>query len=356
MEEDHRKLAEARYHKGWSQEKVAEVIGVTRSTLSQWERGVQKPLIASLPFALQRFANGAHRSPFSFLEEVLPFYAAGIPACWRLYYEGGQTELERVLPEYLSHLTKLVQEPSTFQKNLFALLSQAHQLMALVEQGGENFGHAIKHCQHAAFYGGLAEDSNLRAMALIRQFDMCKENKRIAQSLHLLKEAESFSDHITPLLQGRIFARLSYAYAYQSSETEAYRYLDLAQNIFPGHPESDTSFLYNHTTHFVLYANEALTYMNLGHPERAWKAIQRAGEFVDPTNPRKIDLTHHQIQIAVALDDLEQSCSLFERLIGFVKQDGHTLDMDNTYDLYQHVATHWPGEKHVRQLEAALHL
>ena len=41
--EDHRKLAEARYHKGWSQEKVAEAIGVTRSTLSQWERGVQKP-------------------------------------------------------------------------------------------------------------------------------------------------------------------------------------------------------------------------------------------------------------------------------------------------------------------------
>jgi transcriptional regulator with XRE-family HTH domain/tetratricopeptide (TPR) repeat protein len=312
--------------------------------------------MASLPFALQHFANVASRTSFSFvLEEVLPFYVAGIPACWRLYYEVGQTELERVLPGYLSHLTKLAQEPSTLQKNIAGLLSQTHQLMALLEQRRENFGRAIQHCQQAAFYGQLAEDSNLHAMALIRQFDTCKENKRIGQSIHLLKEVESFSGQITPLLRGRMFARLSYAYAYQSYTKEAYHYLDLAQQTFPSHPENDASFLYNHTTHFVLYANQALTYVQLGHPHKAWEAITQAGQFVDPTNPRNIDLTHHQIQIAVALDNLEQSCCLFETLIGFVKQYGHTLDMDNAYDAYQQIVMHWPREQQVRQLEAALH-
>jgi transcriptional regulator with XRE-family HTH domain len=43
MEREHRKLAEARYRKGWSQEQVAESVGIARSTISQWERGVQTP-------------------------------------------------------------------------------------------------------------------------------------------------------------------------------------------------------------------------------------------------------------------------------------------------------------------------
>ena len=37
------KLAVARYRKGWSQQQVAEAVGAARSTLSQWERGVQVP-------------------------------------------------------------------------------------------------------------------------------------------------------------------------------------------------------------------------------------------------------------------------------------------------------------------------
>lgn len=36
-------LVMARYNKGWSQEKAAESIGITRNTLSQWERGISDP-------------------------------------------------------------------------------------------------------------------------------------------------------------------------------------------------------------------------------------------------------------------------------------------------------------------------
>jgi transcriptional regulator with XRE-family HTH domain len=37
------KLAAARYEKGWSQEEVAERVGVTRNTFSKWERGIVVP-------------------------------------------------------------------------------------------------------------------------------------------------------------------------------------------------------------------------------------------------------------------------------------------------------------------------
>ena len=36
-------LATARYEKDWSQEEVAERVGVTRNTFSKWERGVVTP-------------------------------------------------------------------------------------------------------------------------------------------------------------------------------------------------------------------------------------------------------------------------------------------------------------------------
>src|SRR5450631_1239277 len=37
------KLATAHYEKGWSQEEVAERVGVTRNTFSKWERGRVMP-------------------------------------------------------------------------------------------------------------------------------------------------------------------------------------------------------------------------------------------------------------------------------------------------------------------------
>src|SRR5450631_3902618 len=47
------KLATARYEKGWSQEEVAERVGVTRNTFSKWERGVVTPY----PFHIHRLCK-----------------------------------------------------------------------------------------------------------------------------------------------------------------------------------------------------------------------------------------------------------------------------------------------------------
>ncbi len=314
--------------------------------------------ISGMPLALYGYAKISDQSSSSLVpEEVIPLYAAGLPACWRLYYEGGQPELEDVLPGYLSHLTRLMQTPSKLQKSAAGLLSQTHQLTALIAQGHENFGRAIEHCKQAAFYGQQAADTNLQAMALIRQQDTYAENKRFAQSFLTLKHAESFAEQITPLLRGRIYARLSFAYAHQSQSDLALRYLDLAQETFPNHPETDASFLYNHTTHFVLYACQALAYVQLGQPLKAWEAINKADEFVlGPTNPRKIDATQYQIQVAIAMNDLERSCSLFETLASFTKQFGQELDVGNTLDTYQQLSRHWPREKQIQRLGEYLHL
>ncbi len=324
----------------------------------QMSRNGVLSFIAGMPLALYGFAEVSGQSASSLVpEEIIPLYAAGIPACWRLYYESGQAELEHVLPGYLSHLSMLANVPSKLQKNAAALLSQTHQLTALLEQGHENFGRAIEHCKQAVLYGQLAEDVNLQAMALIRLQDTYNENRRFAQSFQTLQQAESFSQEVSPLLRGRIYARLSSAYARQAQPELALRYNDLAQDIFPSDPEKDVSFLYNHTDHFILYANQAIMYRRLNQPKAAWDTITKAGEFVsNPANPRRIDFIQYQIQATIALNNLEQSCVLFEELIGLITQFGRELDIVNTYDIYQQLSTRWSQEKRVRQLEELLKL
>jgi len=327
--------------------------------IKQWmsRRGILS-FIAGMPLSLYGFAKVSGQPSASLVpEEVIPLYAAGIPACWRLYYESGQAELERVIPSYLSHLSVLAHMPSKLQKSAAALLSQTHQLIALLEQGHENFGRAIEHCKQAILYGELAGDMNLQAMALIRLQDTYYENRRFAQSFRTLQQAESFSKEVSPLLRGRIYARLSSAYAHQSQSELALRYNDLAQDTFPSNPETDASFLYNHTDQFILYANQASMYRQFGQPKAAWDAITKAGEFVsNPANPRRIDFIQYQIQATIALNNLEQSCILFETLIDLVTQFGRELDMVNTHDIYQQLSTRWPQEKQIRQLEELLQL
>ncbi|GCE15272.1 hypothetical protein KTT_51310 [Tengunoibacter tsumagoiensis] len=62
------------------------------------------------------------------------------------------------------------------------------------------------------------------------------------------------------------------------------------------------------TLYFVLYANQVPTHIKMGNLQQAWDATLHAEKFVlHSTNPRKIDVTHYQIQVAEALGDLKSS-------------------------------------------------
>jgi transcriptional regulator with XRE-family HTH domain len=55
------KLAAARYEEGWSQEEVAERVGVTRNTFSKWERE-SSLLILFMCIDSVKFMESLHRS------------------------------------------------------------------------------------------------------------------------------------------------------------------------------------------------------------------------------------------------------------------------------------------------------
>src|SRR5690348_15382531 len=82
--------------------------------------------LASLPLAFLGFTQTGQSSIA--LEETMPLYVTGIPACWKLYYAGEWLEVERVLPTYISHLMPVAQQSTKYQESAASLLSQAHQL------------------------------------------------------------------------------------------------------------------------------------------------------------------------------------------------------------------------------------
>jgi len=88
--------------------------------------------LIELPLALMSL-NSIEEEKFSLhIEEVLPSYVTALPACWRLYFDGGMAEVERVLPTYLAQLSTLAQHPSRYQQLVASYASQAYQLSWLL--------------------------------------------------------------------------------------------------------------------------------------------------------------------------------------------------------------------------------
>ncbi|HEU5379570.1 MAG TPA: BTAD domain-containing putative transcriptional regulator, partial [Ktedonobacteraceae bacterium] len=87
--------------------------------------------LASVPLALWGLTeiNGAS-SPVD-PKDILPLYAASIPACWNLFFSGHLAEVAKILPACLSQLTTLAEQPSIHRKSAAGLASQAYQLAAL---------------------------------------------------------------------------------------------------------------------------------------------------------------------------------------------------------------------------------
>src|SRR3984893_3580938 len=80
-------------------------------------------------------------------EEVLALSAVNIPLTWRLYFEGGLREVARILPGYLSRLSKLVEQPSPYQQTAALLASHAYQLASLLTLQYKNYGTALTYAK-----------------------------------------------------------------------------------------------------------------------------------------------------------------------------------------------------------------
>ncbi len=288
-------------------------------------------------------------------DEILPLYATGVPACWKLYYSGGWKQVRDVLPTYISQLTTLVQSSTKSQKAAASLLSQAHQLAAYISLfDEENFGVSLTHCNQAFASGKLAEDANLQAASLMRRSDLYFS--RGLPTLEINRQAVKYAEEglVSPLLQSSLYSDWGACLADNGQRQDALLYQGMAEDVFPDDVANDAA-AYTHRSRYALYFNKSLVHLRLGEPREASAAISRASSYVPETNPEtRMELLKQLALASISMNDLEQSSAHFENM------RLTACDLDSTYwqtelqHLAQQLRAKWPQEKRVRLLQEAV--
>src|SRR6266516_3929194 len=271
MKKHNSMLKSARVQKSWTPEFVSEKVGVRLNTSNRWETGSQLPRHASLdalckvfemspealgfaelPYGRRNIAHlladqeatpspGLNTSEQPAQSEALALWSLGITSCWQLYMIGGQAELERLLPSYLTNLSRPTLYPNPEQRVAARLTAQAYQLIALLELQRGDFVTAQKDATQALVYSQLSKDWNLYIASQIRLASIFTARKRIGSALNAyndaLRRVTETSDDISPILHSWIFAGLAEIQATMGREKEALQFLQLAFAVFPAPPE-----------------------------------------------------------------------------------------------------------------------
>lgn len=286
------------------------------------------------------------------VEEILSVCASHIPLCWQLYFEGGQQEVERVLPDYIVQLSTLARYPSVYQQRAASLLSQAYQLSSLLATQRQNYGAALLSARQALCYGELAADLSLQLASCIRQALVYFYVKRPRQRLQSYQQSLQMAPHCSPLLQGRTYIGLAEVLSKLGDEQEARHFLELAQQVFPTRVEEDPNFAYTHFSLTSLADLEGLMYLNLEQPELAWRAFGRAERIVPlGTAPVRLELTVRQAAASCALGELEEASRCLRAALPMARELGSYLRVDEAYEVYERMLDTWGEESRVRELD-----
>lgn len=306
--------------------------------------------LMSLPVAFTGLAPGEHL-PSSSIEEVLPLFVSGVPACWKLYFDGGMTDVERVLPGYLSQLATLASQASSHQKLSAGYASQAHQLAYLIAIQHQNFRVAQTHATQAFHFAEIADDPHMQLASLIRQGNLSFTLRRPLQTLQKYQDAVRHVQNASPLLAGQAYVGLAEAQARLGMRQEALRFNGLAQEVFPEHPEQDLHFAYTHFNDFTRVNFEGLMYLHLEQPKEAWSAFAQIDTSVPASLvPQRAELLSRQALTSVVLGDLDQSCAYVELAATAASKIGSDLRFNEVCETYLLMQNKWKHEPRVKSL------
>jgi tetratricopeptide (TPR) repeat protein/DNA-binding Xre family transcriptional regulator len=285
--------------------------------------------------------------------EIISLCEASIPLAWRLYFEGGLDEVNQTLTGYLTQLTKLVKEPSYYQKRATILASQGYQLASLLASQYQNFGTAASCATQALTFANQVQDPHLQTASLIRQALVYFYLKRPQQRLRAYEQAAQHSQKASALLQGRTHIGLSETHSCLGNEQEARRHLELAYKTFPEHCEEDPAFSYTHFNHSSLLGHEGIMYLNLDYPQRAWENFDQMDKELPKTLvPDRIELTIRQATASYKLGERDQSCHYVEAAVRSSLITGNQLRYNEAYDIYEKLRQRWNKENKVKELSA----
>lgn len=389
MKKNNGMLRSARLSKQWTEEFVSEQVGVKLSTYVRWETGLQLPRYASLEALCKIFSMSA--TELGFLdpdsspsqqeveqaqvdgtyaygevplereeqvkdgEEALDVLAEELAVCWEEYISGEQIKLEILIPTYIAHLNRPTLVPGPDQRLAASLMSQAYQLIALLELQRGNTANARQNGTQAIVYAQLARDWNVCVAAQVRLATILSACKRPGAALEAYNDAlrliNTYNDAISPALHSRVFAGLAEIQATMGRETEAGQLLKLALAIFPTHPEDDPCFSYIQYDLSMLYLYQGIVFLRLGLRKHAWDAFSVVDTFKPTPNKRtRAEFLKYRAYTSLLLGNMTQACIYLEAAAKAAQEIASDLVLGEVYAIYEHMLAIWGQELRVRLL------
>jgi transcriptional regulator with XRE-family HTH domain len=172
-----KELVEARKRKGWSQEDLAEKVGVHRNAVSEWERGVKAPY----PVHVQRLCDLFGMTPEELglmqndttndimvsgkcVGNIVEQCAAGVEVCRRLSYEQISSENIRSAQCMLTTYIPILQAVSI--GHTAPLLAQIYQIRRGNAYHLEGLSATLKYGEEAVHYARIADDVTILTTTL----------------------------------------------------------------------------------------------------------------------------------------------------------------------------------------------
>ncbi len=379
----------ARMRKSWTPEFVSKQVGVSRNTYIRWETGTQRPRLSSLDalckvfemspaelgFSRSHGLNGVDKDgvaeeltsgtasagsqddpeDLADLAASLAHWSAGLASCWQWYMGGGQTELERLVPAYLTRLARPTLVPGPDQKVAASLASQVYQLIAVLALQRGDLSSAQSNGTQAVVYAQLAKDWNVYVAAQLRLATIFSARKRIGSALiaynDALRRINVDNDNISPVLHSWIFAGLAEIQATMGREAEALQFLKLAMAVFPIELEPGAYLPYASCDRSLLYLYQGLVFLRLGQPKLAWEAFAQVDELRPPPPERiRADFLKYKAYTSLVLGNMIQSCIYLEAAARAAFAINSELVFGEIYGIYEHILALWGQEPRVKAL------
>ncbi len=302
----------------------------------------------------QRLANASAR-PSSIDASTLDHFEKLTALCWRSSNGASLDVVKQLLPTFLPLLSAFAQRPSEYQKKAADLASQGYQLSYVIASHQEDFNAALAACEQAHYFGKIAQDANLQAVALIRQGVTFLNRKRPYQTLEAYQQALLLADSVSPLVRTRLYAGLAEVHGKLQNEQEALSSIGLAHDSFPDGPLHDPASLYIHFPYSSVFLHEGLALLDLHQPEQATKALER----VDGLYPKmeisersRIDLLNQQALTAVQQGDLDRFSTYMNEAVTSARKLGSDLRVSEAWDIFTRMRDQWKYEPQMQSLRS----
>ena len=375
------KLEAARHERSLSQKELANELGVSRESISGWERGVSDPQASQvralcnyfekddprdldidmkrrqilgyaaqmagaslMPIEQTRTASAIDRMHLDHSEQL-------INTCWQLLKVDGLIAAGHLLPTFLPSLDSMAQHPGIYQKDAAYLAAQGYIIYGLVAVLQMNYTLAEEHCKRAIVFSRVAEDKNLEVAALKHLATKYMDIGAPQKVLRTYQEALPLIGNASPLLQSRTYLGLSVASAQCGQKQEAWKYFGLAEETFPENPLNDPGFTYADCGPSSFNHYGGLICMEEDEPSKAWERFAGISQ-LRITIPERtiIEIINCQAEAAIAERNMELATShIKDGIAGAVKLKSDKRRND-TYSAYKKMRAVWPHEKQVREL------